>query len=122
MPSVPGIRTSISTTSGRVFGGGPDRLVPVGRLADDLEARQRAQQCDESVPHDRMIVGHDDPDGPLVGHHLIMPVAPDPGLGMFFPTCSRFAPDLRERGRGIRLWADIRWFEKLHSVDHRRQQ
>ena len=63
MPSMPGMRTSISTTSGRRRAADAHRLVAVGRRADDGEVRLGVEQRGEAVAHDLLVVGDDDPHG-----------------------------------------------------------
>ena len=62
MPSTPGMRMSMSTTSGLVGHGQLDRLGPVGRLADHLEAVLALDEDAEAGPHQGLVVGQQDAD------------------------------------------------------------
>ena len=62
MPSTPGMRTSISTTSGDEASTSRDRLGAVLGLADDLDVVAGVEDHAEPRPHQRLIVGDDDPD------------------------------------------------------------
>ena len=72
MPSITGMRMSISTTSGRVLAGQADRLGPVGGLGDDDDVASRLEHGPEPGAHHRLVVGdHDaaacpDASGPAV--------------------------------------------------------
>ena len=56
------MRTSISITSGRWLAAEGDRLGAVAGLADHLDVGLAAEQHAERHPHQRLIVGDDDPD------------------------------------------------------------
>ena len=49
-------------TSGRSFPGQRDRLGAVAGLADDLEVRRGIDEHPEAAAHERLVVGHQDPD------------------------------------------------------------
>ena len=64
---MPGIRMSISTTSGRRSRASAHRLVAVGGLADHLDVGLGVEQRPEPGPHQRLVVGEHDADhGPPV--------------------------------------------------------
>ena len=56
-PSVPGMRMSISTTSGRCSRARRHGLVAVGGLADDHDVVLGVEQGTEAGPHQRLVVG-----------------------------------------------------------------
>jgi hypothetical protein len=62
MPSTPGMRTSISTTSGVRAQRRLDRLAAVGGLADDLDVALEREHRLDPAPHERLIVGDEDLD------------------------------------------------------------
>ena len=62
-PSRPGMRTSISTTSGRVRRDDGDRLVAVAGLADDLDPVGARGSCANADAHQRLVVDDDDVHG-----------------------------------------------------------
>ena len=68
MPSTPGIRTSIRTTSGRRRPASLDRLVPVLGLADDLDVVLAVEDRAEAAAHERLVVGDQDANH-VVGRH-----------------------------------------------------
>ena len=59
MPSSTGMRTSISTTSGRSAAAERDGLLAVGGLADDVDA-VRLEDHPQPGPHEVLVVGDDD--------------------------------------------------------------
>ena len=61
MPSMRGIRRSISTTSGLVLGGERDRLLAVGGGADELDPVEQPEQRAEALADDALVVGQQDP-------------------------------------------------------------
>ena len=61
IPSMPGIRTSISTTSGSQLAADPHRLGAVGGGAEHGEVRLGVEQRGEPGPHHLVVVGDDDP-------------------------------------------------------------
>ena len=63
MPSTPGMRTSISTTSGASSLDQRDRLGAVLGLADHLDVVAGVEDHAEAGPHQRLVVGDHDPDG-----------------------------------------------------------
>ena len=62
-PSMPGIRMSMTTTSGRCDAGEVDRLRAVGGLADDLQVLAGVDQHPEGAAQERLVVGEEDADG-----------------------------------------------------------
>jgi hypothetical protein len=62
IPSTPGIRTSISTTSGRVPGDYVQRRPAVGRLADHLDVLDLVEDHPESGAHEGLVVDEHDSD------------------------------------------------------------
>ena len=60
MPSMPGMRMSISTTSGAVRLGRRDRLLAGAGLGDDLDRAGRLEHGLEAGAHHRLVVGDDD--------------------------------------------------------------
>ena len=62
MPSQRGIRRSISTTSGSCAAGERDRLLAVGRGADQLDPVEQPEQRAEALAHDALVVGEQDAD------------------------------------------------------------
>ena len=63
MPSTPGMRTSISTTSGDVASTTATASPPSLGLADNLDVVAGVEDHAEPCPHQRLIVGDDDSDG-----------------------------------------------------------
>ncbi len=63
MPSIPGIRMSITTTSGLGVAGQLDRFGAGPGLADDLEVRGAGDEHAQPGAHQRLVVGEHDPDG-----------------------------------------------------------
>ena len=62
---MPGIRMSISTTSGRGRAASADRLRAVGGLADHLDVGLGVEQRAEAGPDQCLVVGEQDPDHDL---------------------------------------------------------
>ena len=62
MPSMPGIRMSISTTSGRSARADARRPRPVGGLADHLDVGLRVEDHREAGPDQLLVVGEQHPD------------------------------------------------------------
>ena len=60
IPSITGIRTSITTTSGARLRRELDRLPAVGRLADDLQVVLGVDQRGERGPQQRLVVDDED--------------------------------------------------------------
>ena len=56
-PSISGISRSSSSTSGRSCSACATTSTTIGRRADDLEIGLRAEDGDQAIEHDRMIVG-----------------------------------------------------------------
>ncbi len=61
-PSITGIRTSISTTSGSSRRASRHGLEPVAGLGDDLDVGLSRQQHGEAAAHQGLVVGDDDTD------------------------------------------------------------
>ena len=61
MPSIVGMRTSITTTSGRSRSNRADRVGAVDRLADDLEVVLGVEDHPEPAAHQGLVVGDHDP-------------------------------------------------------------
>ena len=66
-PSMPGMRTSMITTSGRRRSASATARLAVGGLADDADVRRAAEREAEALAHDLVVV--DDQAGDLVGRH-----------------------------------------------------
>ena len=62
MPSTPGMRTSIRTMSGRSVGAFEHRLVPVGRLTDDVDIGVDLEDDPETCRRGRLVVDDQDAD------------------------------------------------------------
>ena len=60
IPSMPGIRMSMRTTSGACASAARDRLLAVARLGDDLDASRSPRARPEAGAHERLVVGDDD--------------------------------------------------------------
>ena len=56
MPSITGIRTSITTTSGRCLPGDRHRLGPVSRFADHLQVGVSIDDHPEPVAEERLVL------------------------------------------------------------------
>ena len=63
MPSISGIRTSISRTSGQLAPGERDRLGAGRRLADDVHVVDETELRAQPVAHQGLVVGDAHPDG-----------------------------------------------------------
>ena len=61
MPSIRGIRRSISTTSGSCSRGERERLLAVGRGPDELDPVEQAEQRAEALADHALVVGEQDP-------------------------------------------------------------
>ncbi len=63
MPSMPGMRMSITTTSGRSAPASCDRFGAGAGLADDLQAGGLGDDHAQGRADEGLVVGEDDPDG-----------------------------------------------------------
>ena len=78
MPVLDGIQATRRITSDHQLGGEDevDEVVSVGCFTDHLEIGLCVQQRGEPRPHDRLVVGHHDPD-----RHLQVGRCRQPGIG-----------------------------------------